>query len=106
MPDFAIARTAAGDSVTLVLTGELDIAGIDRLTSAAGAVATGGSLMLDLAGLTFVDSSGLRIFMNLDRRSRREGWTLAIANANGQVLRLLKLCGFDERLRLIDTNHG
>ena len=102
MPDFAVTRTAAGDRVTLVLTGELDLAGIDELESAVAAIATSGSLVLDLTGLTFVDSSGLRIFMNLDRRSRREGWTLAVANPTGQVLRLLKLCGFDERLGILD----
>jgi anti-anti-sigma factor len=45
-----------------------------------------------------MDSSGLKVFMNLDRRSRREGWSLAIENPRGQVLRLLQLCGFEQRL--------
>ncbi len=41
--------------------------------------------------------------MNLDRRSKREGWSLAIINPGGQVLRLLELCGFDQRVPITQT---
>jgi anti-sigma B factor antagonist len=98
MAEFHVERIVAAAAVRLVLSGELDLAGTDRLLRAGENVPDGGTLTLDLASLSFMDSSGVKVFMNLDRRSRREGWSLAIENPRGQVLRLLQLCGFDQRL--------
>lgn len=98
MAEFHVERIATADGVRLVLSGELDLAGTDQLLGAGEHVPEGGTVTLDLSGLSFMDSSGLRVFMNLDRRSRREGWSLAIESPRGQVLRLLQLCGFDQRL--------
>ena len=96
--EFHVERVDRLEGVSLVLSGELDLAGTDRLLGEAGNVPSGGTLTLELSGLSFMDSSGLKVFMNLDRRSKREGWSLAITNPRGQVLHLLELCGFDQRL--------
>jgi anti-sigma B factor antagonist len=98
MTEFHVKRIVRPDGVSLVLSGDLDLASTDRLLSACENVPDGGMLTLDLSGLSFMDSSGVKVFMNLDRRSRREGWMLAIDKPCGQVLRLLQLCGFDQRL--------
>ena len=98
MAEFHVERIARVDGVRLVLSGELDLSSTDRLISAGENVPAGGALTLDLSGLSFIDSAGMRVLMNLDRRSRREGWSLAIENPRDQVLRLLQLCGFDQRL--------
>ena len=98
MAEFRVERIARVDGVRLALSGELDLAGTDWLLRAGENVPDGGTLTLDLSGLSFMDSSGLKVFMNLDRRSRREGWSLAIENPRDQVLRLLQLSGFEQRL--------
>ena len=98
MAEFRIKRIARAEGVRLVLSGELDLSGTDGLLSAGENVPAGRTLTLDLSGLSFMDSAGVKVFMNLDRRSRREGWSLEIENPCGQVLRLLQLCGFDQRL--------
>jgi anti-sigma B factor antagonist len=98
MDEFHLKRIARVDGVDLMLSGELDLSGTDRLLSESKNVPDGGTLTLDLTGLSFMDSSGLKVLMNLDRRSKREGWSLAIENPHGQVLQLLELCGFDQRL--------
>jgi anti-anti-sigma factor len=98
MAEFRVERIEQAEGVRLALSGELDLAGIDQLLGASESVPDGGTLTLDLSGLSFMDSSGLRVFMNLDLRSRREGWSLAIENPSDQVLRLLQLCGFEQRL--------
>lgn len=98
--EFRVERIDRGDAVSLVLSGELDLAGTDRLVGEAEHAPAGAALALDLSGLSFMDSSGLKVLMNLDRRSKREGWSLAIENPRGQVLRLLELCGFDQRLAI------
>jgi anti-sigma B factor antagonist len=96
--EFHVERADGLEGVTLVLSGELDLAGTDCLLRAAENVPAGGALTLDLSALSFMDSSGLKVLMNLDRRSKREGWSLAIANPRGQVLHLIELCGFGQRL--------
>jgi anti-sigma B factor antagonist len=98
MTEFHIERLDVAEGVRLVLSGELDLAGTGRLLSAGEHVPDRGTLTLDLSGLSFMDSAGMKVLMNLDRRSRREGWSLTIENPHGQVLRLLELSGFDQRL--------
>ena len=101
--EFNVERIDRREDVSLVLSGELDLVGVDRLLGAAENVPAGAALTLDLSALSFMDSSGLKVLMNLDRRSKREGWSLAIINPRGQVLRLLELCGFDQRLPITQT---
>ncbi|HET9719166.1 MAG TPA: STAS domain-containing protein [Solirubrobacteraceae bacterium] len=98
MTEFRVDSVEQDGGVRLLLSGELDLAGTDRLLAEAPNNPGGGALTLDLSGLTFMDSAGLKTLMNLDRRSKREGWSLAIENPRGQVRRLLELCGFDQRL--------
>jgi anti-sigma B factor antagonist len=54
--------------VTLALRGELDIATVDRVRTAladqAGASAT--AVVVDLHDLTFIDSSGVRLLLELN----------------------------------------
>lgn len=100
MAEFRVERTEQAEGVRLVLFGELDLACTDQLLRAGENVPDGGTLTLDLSGLSFMDSSGLKVLMNLDRRSRREGWSLAVENPRDQVLRLLQLCGFEQRLAI------
>ncbi len=101
--EFNVERIARLEDVSLVLSGELDLVGMHRLLDAAQKVPAGGALTLDLSALSFMDSSGLKVLMNLDRRSKREGWSLASINPGGQVLRLLELGGFDQRLPITQT---
>jgi anti-anti-sigma factor len=96
--EFEVERISLADGVRVVLSGELDLSGTERVLSAGENVPEGGALTLDLSALSFMDSSGVKVLMNLDRRSKREGWSLAIENPRGQVLRLLQLSGFDQRL--------
>lgn len=99
--NFSVQRLEADDGVTLVLRGELDLASQAALVGAAERVSAR-SLTLDLTELSFIDSSGLRVLMNLDLRARREAWDFTIRRPQGQVLRLLRLCGFDQRLPIED----
>lgn len=98
MTDFQVERLKRTDGLGLLLSGELDLAGTDRLLGEAESISAGDTLTLDLSGLSFMDSAGLKALMNLDRRSKREGWSLTIENPQTQVRRLLELCGFDQRL--------
>lgn len=98
--EFAVRRVASGAEVLLELSGELDLAGIDRLNEAAQQLPEHGQVTIDLSQLTFMDSSGIRVLMSLDLRSRAEQWTLTLRAPQPQVLNLLRLCGFEDRFEI------
>lgn len=63
-------------------------------------VATGArALTLDLRRLGFMDSSGLRLLIQLHARSRREGWRLTLVRPEHESAALvLRATGADEAL--------
>ncbi|WP_329416412.1 STAS domain-containing protein [Streptomyces sp. NBC_00704] len=53
-------------------------------------------IVADLSGVSFMDSSGVNVFVTAHRRvSGAQGW-LRIAGAQESVVRLLRLVGIDE----------
>ncbi|HEY2217476.1 MAG TPA: STAS domain-containing protein [Solirubrobacteraceae bacterium] len=92
-----------GDAL-LTLSGELDIATIPRLEAAVDATLTGDlrTLTIDLSGLSFVDSSGLRMFIVLDQRASEEGWTLRLTRPGEQALMVFRVSGVEENLPFVE----
>lgn len=99
---FRIVRSDRPGMVILSLHGELDLACNGSLAEAAIDIPPRAQLILDLAGLSFIDSSGLRTIMSLDLRSRAEGWSLSLARPAPAVRRLLTLCAIDDRVDIRD----
>jgi anti-sigma B factor antagonist len=91
-----------GTSVIAALSGELDIATRTRLERSLPRVDAGDRLVLDLRRLTFIDSSGIRLLMELDVRSRADGWSFAIVRGLGTVQRVLDLCSVGDRVLCVD----
>jgi anti-sigma B factor antagonist len=102
-PPFGVDRDQRDGTTVLALRGELDLHSAGVLLAATTAVAAGSRLVLDLSRLVFVDSAGLRALMNLDLRSRAEGFELVLAAPGPAVLRVLRLTGFDKRLPIEDA---
>ena len=55
-------------------------------------------MTLDLTGIEFMDCSGIRVLVEADRRSRRDGGRLSLRRGVGQVDRVIRLTGVDEIL--------
>ena len=86
-------------AITLVASGALDIATGPELRVAALAAANGShSVVLDLRGVTFVDSSGLGTLLNLRGELRRAGVRLVVEADDGPVRRAIELTGLGELL--------
>lgn len=103
-PPLEIHCAAESETVRLTLAGELDIAGAPRVEDAvATSLAEGSrSLILDLSELTFVDSSGLRLFILLTDRAAAEGWSLALTRPTRQPLSVFKITGADKHLSFVE----
>jgi anti-anti-sigma factor len=90
--DSALRVTAEPASRRVTLEGEFDLASIDRYDQAvAPLLEEGGIVTLDVEGLEFMDSSGLRAVI----QSSRQAESLVLANPRGQVEQLLRLCDLD-----------
>ncbi|MFE0678322.1 STAS domain-containing protein [Streptomyces sp. NPDC058867] len=81
-------------SCTVVsVVGELDRHTLHRITDVAEALTGQEYLVLDLRGLTFMDSSGLHLLLHLHRRVQAAGGSLELSGARRPVLRVLDLTG-------------
>src|SRR5258707_13363609 len=75
-PEFEIHSELGQGTARLTLSGELDLATVPRLRAEAQALLDQSArhLIIDLSRLTFVDSSGLSLFISLNDRASRENW--------------------------------
>jgi anti-anti-sigma factor len=88
-----------GDDVVVALSGELDLAGEGRVEAAiAAAQASGRPLTIDLSGLNFIDSSGLRVLVRLHNLATTSGLRYRLIAGPPQVHRTFALCGLDRTL--------
>jgi anti-sigma B factor antagonist len=93
------------DRVVVRLDGELDLASSPVLERAleSSEIAEAPLLVLDLDGLRFVDSTGLRIILLAHEGARARGQEFAITPGSPQVQRLLKITSVAEHMRVIDS---
>jgi len=95
-----LATSRSGPAVVIALQGELDMAGaatleaeLERLDSDA--------LVLDLRGLTFMDSSGLRVLVVNAQRAQERGRRFALVPGAAPVMRVFEITRMRERLEFV-----
>ena len=88
----------------LRLVGELDLSGVDQFeqTLESQLDDDGGVVALDLSGLSFMDSSGLRALVMADLRVKETGRNLVVVRPSRPVARVMTLTDVSERLELVD----
>jgi anti-sigma B factor antagonist len=97
--DVSIERRAGTAIVRVV--GELDLATAPTLMSALhGLEQPCDRVVIDVSGLRFIDSSGLRLAVDEYRRATADGFELVIAGAGANVLSVLRIAGLDVTLPL------
>jgi anti-sigma B factor antagonist len=93
--------------VVAAVAGEIDISSVaqlrERLYELAG---NGGTLIVDLNRVTFIDSAGLGALVGTARRAVENGGSLYAVCAQPQPRRLLWLTGVDKRIPLAATLAG
>ena len=77
----------------LALVGELDAAGVPELE--ARLARCDGDVVLDCSRLTFVDASGLSLFLRARIACETRGVTFTLVEPSRRVLRLLSITGLD-----------
>jgi anti-sigma B factor antagonist len=102
-PATSVARTA--DAVTVALHGEVDVLTVDEVRMALAEVITSRPPLLevDLADLSFIDSTGLGALIFGFQRARDEGVAFRLARPTRGVRQVLVLSGLLEVVELIDS---
>jgi len=87
--------TADGDSATVMLAGELDLALAPSLRNHLNQLHADGvrQFTLDAAGVSFIDSVGLSVLLALYRRCRAEGGTVSVTRSAPTIRRTLEISG-------------
>ncbi len=104
---FAVASHRVGDQHRVCPSGELDVATVPTLERDLLRVEQGDAeaIVLDLGGLTFIDSAGLHLLERAHQRSLRNGSRLGLIAGSAAVHRTLRLTAVEQRLPFIATGH-
>jgi anti-anti-sigma factor len=81
------------------LDGELDAHTAPALTSAMAQLPEG-EVIVDLDGVSFVDSSGLRVLLDATNRARAAGGDLTLRSPKPSIRRLIEISGLGDHMRL------
>jgi anti-sigma B factor antagonist len=92
-----------GDRAVLRVTGDLDLATLDDLRTPAEAQLNApdrSAVVIDLAGLTFLDSSGLGLLVGLRKQATRRQIGLVLAKVPSGPARIISIAGLSDTFGL------
>ena len=94
-----------GDVLILYLSGRLDNPGSHDLAEAAAKVIASGeyNLLIHVENLDYLNSSGLRVFLDVEKGLQIKGGKFAICSPIGMVRRVIELVGFHKLLPIYDS---
>jgi anti-sigma B factor antagonist len=99
MAGFEVTTSPQADRTLVALAGECDLSVSGELTSALlGALGEGREVVVDLAALQFLDSSGVHGLVTAYHAAKKDGVPLRLVNAGGVVADVLDLTGVGELL--------
>jgi anti-sigma B factor antagonist len=102
-PPFRVQRRRRGDAVVVGPEGEIDLAVIDVLrVELEAALEEAPTVVLDLRAVSFLDSTGLRLIVELQHRAEDAAVALVVVRGAEAVQRLLDVVGLSSRLTLVD----
>ncbi|HWI72551.1 MAG TPA: STAS domain-containing protein [Baekduia sp.] len=102
---FSVTVEQAGGRTVVGARGELDLATAPELEAALmPPLDQGTAVALDLRGLGFMDSTGVRVIVAAQLAAQEHGGALTVcAVPDGPVARVLEISGLDAVLDVVDT---
>jgi anti-anti-sigma factor len=102
-PEWTITCAREGNIVRVAVGGDLDLATALQLDGALHEIEnTASTVILDLSGLTFMDSSGINLLVRHAESARSNGYALSIVAPNPTVARVLDITRVREHLPLVE----
>jgi anti-sigma B factor antagonist len=103
---FRVVVRTERDEVRVCPLGEVDIETVGEIREQIeNATATGAThVVLDLRGVTFLDSTGLHMVLDADAASRAHGWEFGLIGGPPDVQRIFDLTGARARLPFLTAS--
>lgn len=94
------------DVVRVLPVGDIDIATVGIIRDQLSELTAAGfrRVVVDLRGVTFVDSTGLQLLLQTYASAQADGWELAIIDGSPAVARALELTGLGAALPIVDAH--
>src|SRR4051812_4561876 len=103
LPDFHLETSRVGDAFVVAPQGDVDLATASAVQSALEArEPTDGAVVLDLRGVGFLDTSGLRIVVEETHRAEAGGYRFAVVRGPDRVQRIFDIAGIGKDGLLVD----
>ena len=106
VPPFRVDVEPEREFVRVCPHGEIDVATTGTVRERIADLMKEGfrRIVVDLRQATFLDSTGLRLMVDLDASSRSAGWRFAIIAGPAEVQRAFEVTGLLARLPFVDAN--
>jgi anti-sigma B factor antagonist len=103
--DLALSAIDREGCIVVTVVGEVDLGTADQLVdyAAAGLQRSGPNVVMDLGGVTFMDSAGLKALLACHHRAQLLGGALGLAGPTRPVARLFTVMGLDQTLVIRGT---
>ena len=103
--DLVLSTSAVGDLAVVTVGGEVDLDTASQLGDHALDAVRDVSphVVLDLTGVTFMDSTGLKVLLSVQRRAELAGGSFGVAGPSRSVRKILALTGLDQTFAIYDT---
>ena len=101
--EFSISTARVGDGTYVVsATGELDLHTVDQLDTELEQALTHGAqrVVVDLAGITFMDSTALGAIVAAQRKLQLAEGELALVSDDPRIVRVFEITGLDRTIRM------
>jgi anti-sigma B factor antagonist len=101
---FRVDVEPARESVRVSPVGELDIATVEKLSAEVVRLRESGfsRIVLDLRQVRFIDSTGLRLVLELDAAARADSHDLEVIRGSDVVHRIFEVTQVAERLNFVE----
>jgi anti-sigma B factor antagonist len=106
MSDFRFETSQRGDDHIVRLFGDFDITGFRQVDEELRRIQLNGqpTVTLDLRGLTFIDSSGIRAIVKADARARTLGRRPRLIAGPERVHKVFRITRLDDHLEFVDPD--
>jgi anti-anti-sigma factor len=103
---FRVDVEPARESVRVSPVGELDIATVDKLGAEVARLRESGfdRIVLDLRQVRFIDSTGLRLVLELDAAARADSHQLQVIRGSEVVHRIFEVTQVSGRLNFVEPS--
>ena len=102
MSDHGARLSVVANATGWTIDGEIDAYSAASLATALAQLPDVSKVVADFAGVTFMDSSGLRALVDAAMLATNAGKTFAIANPQLAIRRVVEISGLSEVLHFVD----